>query len=132
MSSGIDSNSKYNYLQRVQSFRGLYSQRGGCCRGPKTAFTEGGCMSQRPCRGPDSCIYRGEGVAEALQRPYSGPTVALQWPYRLYSQRGRCRRGPRTVFAEEGLCREEELALQRPCRLYSQRGGYCRAVTAEG
>ena len=43
MSSGIDSNSKYNYLQRVQSFRGLYSQRGGCCRGPKTAFTEGGC-----------------------------------------------------------------------------------------
>jgi len=86
-------------------------------------------MSQRPCRGPDSCIYRGEGVAEALQRPYSGPTVALQTVLAegKVSQRGRCRRGPRTVFAEEGLCREEELALQRPCRLYSQRGGYCRA-----
>ena len=39
---------------------------------------EGAYMSQRPCRGPDSCIYRGEGVAEALQRPCSGPTVALQ------------------------------------------------------
>ena len=127
MSSGIDSNSKYNYLQRVQSFRGLYSQRGECCRGPKTAFTEGGCR-----RGPTEALIAVFTEGKVLQRPCRGPTVALQWPYRLYSQRGRCRSGPRTVFAEEGLCREEELALQRPCRLYSQRGGYCRAVTAEG
>ena len=134
ISLGINSNSKYNYLQRVQSFRGLYLQKERCCRRLKTIFTEGGYILQRPYRGLNNCIYKGEGVVEALQRPYSSLIVALQTILieGKVLQRRRYYRGLRTIFIEEGLYREEELALQRPYRLYLLRGGYYRAIIIKG
>ena len=64
------------------------------------------------CRGPEDCIYRGEGVAEG--RGLYSQREGVVEGRGLYLQRRGCRRGPRAVFVEqEGGRRkgEEEGAL---------------------